>query len=95
MSDGLAELTARIERLRVASVAAIAMSVAAATTLIGIGRQPLCASLADWLGKPPSQSGLGLGDGTVAGLATLAIAALVAYVGFTRRDVQPASSEVL
>ena len=57
--------------------------------------RPLGASLADWLGKPPAQSGLGLGDGTVAGLATLAIAALVAYVGFTHRDVQPASNEVL
>ena len=34
--------------------------------------RPLGASLADWLGKPPAQSGLGLGDGTVAGLATLA-----------------------
>jgi hypothetical protein len=38
---------------------------------------------------------LNLGDGTVAGLATIAIAALVAYVGFTRRDIQPTSSEVL
>ena len=57
--------------------------------------RPLGASLADWLGKPHAQSGLNLGDGTVAGLATLAIAALVAYVGFTHRDVQPVSGDVL
>jgi uncharacterized membrane-anchored protein len=57
--------------------------------------RPLGASLADWFGKPHGQSGLNLGDGTVAGLATIAIAALVAYVGFTRRDIQPTSSEVL
>jgi uncharacterized membrane-anchored protein len=57
--------------------------------------RPLGASLADWLGKPHRQSGLNLGDGTVAGLATIAIALLVAYVGYTHRDVQVASDEDL
>lgn len=35
--------------------------------------RPLGASIADWLGKPPSRSGLGLGDGPV----SLALAALI------------------
>ena len=41
LQTGVAEMTARIERLRAGTVAAVAMSVCAATTLIGIGRQPL------------------------------------------------------
>jgi uncharacterized membrane-anchored protein len=51
--------------------------------------RPLGASFADWLGKPHSIGhGLGFGDGPVAGLATVAIVALVAYVASTRRDIQ-------
>lgn len=46
--------------------------------------RPLGASIADWLGKPHSLTGLGYGDGTVTVLATLAIVVLVAYAG--RRD---------
>jgi uncharacterized membrane-anchored protein len=51
--------------------------------------RPLGASFADWFGKPPRIGGLDYGDGTVTGLATIAIVILVAYFAFTRRDVQP------
>lgn len=51
--------------------------------------RPLGASFADWLGKPRSLSGLGLGDGTVSAVATIIIVALVAYVAVTRSDHQP------
>jgi uncharacterized membrane-anchored protein len=51
--------------------------------------RPLGASFADWLGKPHSKAaGLGWGDGLVAGLSTLLIVALVAYVARTGKDVQ-------
>lgn len=54
--------------------------------------RPLGASLADWLGKPHAITGLGLGDGTVSGGATIAIVLLVAYVAVTRRDIQHATA---
>ncbi len=59
--------------------------------------RPLGASFADWFSKPPSITGLGLGDGTVSGLALLAFIALVAYVAVTKCDVQgaPAKTEHL
>lgn len=41
--------------------------------------RPLGASVADWLGKPPHQTGLGLGDGVVTGLGLLAFGVLVAF----------------
>jgi uncharacterized membrane-anchored protein len=50
--------------------------------------RPLGASFADWFGKPQARTGLGLGDGTVSGLALAAFIALVAYVAVTRRDIQ-------
>ena len=51
--------------------------------------RPLGASVADWLGKPASHGGgLGYGDGTVAGLAAVVIAALVGYLAVRRSDVQ-------
>jgi uncharacterized membrane-anchored protein len=50
--------------------------------------RPLGASFADWFSKPPSITGLGLGDGAVSGLALIAFVGLVAYVTVTRRDVQ-------
>jgi uncharacterized membrane-anchored protein len=52
--------------------------------------RPIGASLADWLSKPPSITGLGLGDGTVSGLALIVFLALVAYVAVTKLDVQDA-----
>ncbi len=53
--------------------------------------RPLGASYADWLGKPASNAGhgLGYGDGVVAAVATVAIVALVAYITVTRCDIQP------
>jgi len=50
--------------------------------------RPLGASVADWLGKPTSAGGLGLGDGPVALVLALAIAGLVGYLAITRADVQ-------
>jgi uncharacterized membrane-anchored protein len=50
--------------------------------------RPLGASFADWVGKPGSVGGLGVGDGTVSVILTVVIACLVAYLAITRRDVQ-------
>jgi uncharacterized membrane-anchored protein len=50
--------------------------------------RPLGASFADWFGKPHARTGLGLGDGTVSGLALVGFAALVAYAAITRCDIQ-------
>jgi uncharacterized membrane-anchored protein len=55
--------------------------------------RPLGASIADWLGKPIHQTGLGLGDGTVTALALVAFAILVAYTAVARRDVQRPRAE--
>jgi uncharacterized membrane-anchored protein len=52
--------------------------------------RPIGASFADWFSKPPSITGLGLGDGTVSGLSLLVFIALVAYVAATKRDIQAA-----
>ena len=49
--------------------------------------RPLGASFADWVGKPASLTGLGLGNGRVALVLTIAIACLVGYLASTRRDV--------
>ncbi len=50
--------------------------------------RPLGASIADWLGKPRSSSGLALGDGTVSGLGLALFAVLVGYVALTKHDIQ-------
>ncbi|MCW2767489.1 MAG: hypothetical protein JWO11_3448, partial [Nocardioides sp.] len=52
--------------------------------------RPLGASVADWLGKPPSQGGVNLGDGVVFALGLAAFTALVAYLKFTHRDFEGA-----
>ena len=59
--------------------------------------RPLGASFADWFSKPPSITGLGLGDGTVSGLALIVFVALVAYVTVAKPDVQgaPAPGELI
>ncbi len=54
--------------------------------------RPLGASLADWLGKPVSRSGLGWGDGLVSVLGLILIAVLVGYVTVKRSDIQPPDS---
>jgi uncharacterized membrane-anchored protein len=48
--------------------------------------RPLGASIADWLGKP-YLGGLGLGDGRVSLVLTAIIAAFVAYLAITLKDV--------
>jgi uncharacterized membrane-anchored protein len=50
--------------------------------------RPIGASFADWLSKPPAITGLGLGDGTVSGLALIVFVALVAFVTVAKPDVQ-------
>lgn len=50
--------------------------------------RPLGASLADGLGKPKSTSGLGLGNGAVAGVLCLLIVIAVGYLAVTGADVQ-------
>ena len=50
--------------------------------------RPLGASIVDWLGKPPANTGRGWGDGTVSGLSLILFAALVAYVAVSKADVQ-------
>jgi uncharacterized membrane-anchored protein len=50
--------------------------------------RPLGASFADWFSKPPSITGLGLGDGTVSAIALSVFVVLVAYVSVAKRDIQ-------
>lgn len=48
--------------------------------------RPLGASFADWVGKP-YLGGLGLGDAKIAGVLTVLITAVVAYLAMSRADV--------
>jgi len=50
--------------------------------------RPLGASVADWLGKPTSLGGLGVGGGVVSAILAVVIIALVAHLSVTKRDVQ-------
>ncbi len=52
--------------------------------------RPLGASVADWTGKPSSVGGLGLGDGPVSVVFTLAIVVLVARLSRTGASAGPA-----
>ena len=58
-----------------------------------VATRPLGASFADYLGKPKTVGGLGLGDGPVALVLAMAIFCLVAFLAVTRRDVQGAAVE--
>ena len=58
-----------------------------------VATRPLGASFADWLGKPTSVGGLGVGDGVVAAILSAAIFCAVAYLAITRRDVQGTAAE--
>ncbi len=49
--------------------------------------RPLGASVADWLGKPHSATGLGLGDGPVSLVLTILVIAVVGYLTISRVDV--------
>ncbi len=48
--------------------------------------RPLGASFADWIGKPRSLSGLGVGNGQVSLILAIMIIALVGYLTVTHRD---------
>ncbi|WP_374202602.1 hypothetical protein [Amycolatopsis sp. GM8] len=50
--------------------------------------RPLGASIADWLGKPTPEGGVGVGGGPVSLVLATAIAGLVVYLSVTRKDVQ-------
>lgn len=50
--------------------------------------RPLGASIADGLGKPKANSGMGFGDGPVAVVLIAVIALLVGYLAVTGKDVQ-------
>jgi uncharacterized membrane-anchored protein len=50
--------------------------------------RPLGASVADYVSKPKSLSGLGFGDGRTALIATVAVAIGVAYLAITRTGIQ-------
>jgi len=54
--------------------------------------RPLGASFADWFGKPKSITGLGYGDGIVAGVLTVLIVIFVEYLTVSRRDIQGESA---
>jgi uncharacterized membrane-anchored protein len=51
--------------------------------------RPLGATFADWLGRAPRLSGLGLGTGLVSLVLTIAIVILVGYLTVARSDVEP------
>lgn len=50
--------------------------------------RPLGASFADWIGKPHTLGGLGLGDGQVSLILAIMIIGLVGYLTVTRRDTK-------
>lgn len=50
--------------------------------------RPLGASFADWFGKPPSISGLGVGDGPVSFVLLFLIIVIVGYLTITHRDIK-------
>jgi uncharacterized membrane-anchored protein len=56
--------------------------------------RPLGASVADYVSKPASLSGLGFGDGRTALIAAVAVALGVAYLAITRSDIQDPAGTV-
>ncbi len=50
--------------------------------------RPLGASFADWFGKPPSLSGIGLGTGLISVILTILIIGFVGYLTITRKDMK-------
>jgi uncharacterized membrane-anchored protein len=56
--------------------------------------RPLGASVADYVSKPKSLSGLGFGDGRTALIAAVAVAIGVAYLAVTRSDIQDPAGTV-
>ena len=56
--------------------------------------RPLGASIADYVSKAPSVSGLGFGDGRTAVITTLAVAIGVAFLAITRSDIQQPAGQL-
>jgi uncharacterized membrane-anchored protein len=54
--------------------------------------RPIGASVADWLGKPTSVGGLGVGDGVVSVVLALLIVGVVAYLAVARPTRRPQRS---
>jgi uncharacterized membrane-anchored protein len=50
--------------------------------------RPVGASFADWLGRTPDLGGIGVGQGQVATILAVLIAALVAYLAVSRIDIK-------
>jgi uncharacterized membrane-anchored protein len=50
--------------------------------------RPLGASFADWMGKPTTSQGLGVGSGLVSLILAIVILCVVAFLAVSRRDVQ-------
>jgi uncharacterized membrane-anchored protein len=50
--------------------------------------RPLGASFADWIGKPHSLGGLGLGNGLVSLILAIMIIGFVGYLTVTRKDMK-------
>ncbi len=50
--------------------------------------RPLGASFADWVGRPQTLSGLGIGTGTVSIVLTILIVGFVSYLTVTHKDVK-------
>lgn len=53
-----------------------------------VATRPLGASIADWLGKPNTDGGVGFGSGPVSLVLVSVIIALIMYLSVSRRDVQ-------
>jgi uncharacterized membrane-anchored protein len=51
--------------------------------------RPLGASISDWLSKPVSGTGLGLGNGTTSLIGLAVFIPIVAWVAITKVDIQP------
>ena len=49
--------------------------------------RPIGASFADWMGKPPSSGGLGVGPAKISGILAVAIIGFVGYLTVTRKDI--------
>ena len=57
--------------------------------------RPLGASIADYVSKSHSLSGLNFGDGRTAVIATLAVAVGVVYLAITRSDIQQPTEQIV